>query len=161
MGDAPPRAAPMAITGDNLFQMQLGAGDTLEANELESNGADLYYITPGHHQTAWPGVNMAEDFAKAMNGLTGDADVMHRHPQTPSLVVGVTNAGGTVVPYNSGGTAIKDCRLRYALTLIKQGILDMYAFTECHMCKSGAGRIRRYMREHDFKDVVAKMLARQ
>jgi hypothetical protein len=74
------------------------------------------------------------------------------------MVVGVTNAaGGNVVPYTSGGTAAKDCRLRYALTLVQQGILDMYAFTECHMCKAGASRVRRYLREHNYSNVVAKM----
>ena len=46
-----------------------------------------------------------------------------------------------------------------ALTLVQQGILDMYAFTECHMCKAGAARVRRYLREHDYSNVVAKMLA--
>ena len=30
----------------------------------------------------------------------------------------------------------------------------MYAFTECHMCKAGASRVRRYLREHDYSNVA-------
>ena len=148
-GDDP---CPPAVDGEALLRAQLGVG--AEASSLSASGADLFYVPSEEKPLQWPGAASASGFVQQM-GLIGDADVLQR--DCDCLCVGGTNVGGGVVPYTKGGAVVRECRLKYGLALIENGVLDMYAILEAHIDKSCGTRIRRFIRRHGYRNIVAKM----